>query len=243
MELQKSSNPAMGGFQRVSHSTSSSVMTLEGTTQKILLLISLVFIFGYIGWTQISPTLLMPILIVTAIIGLIIAMTLAFKPLWSLVLAPVYAILEGIFLGLISALFNMVYPGIVLQALLLTLAVFVLMVVLYRNKIIEVTNRFRSAMILAFGAIFIVYLISLIMSFFGSTIPLIHESGPIGIAFSLIVVTVAALSLLLDFDLIDRQIANKQPKAMEWYGAFALLVTLVWLYIEILRLLAKLRNR
>ena len=244
MEISKSSNPTIGGFNRVSNTTSrSSTMTLEGTTQKILLLLSLVIAFGYIGWTQISLTFLFPILIGTVIVGLVIALTLAFKPLWSPTLAPIYAIVEGLFLGVISALYNSLYEGIVLQAVMLTLAVFVLMVVLYRNQIIRVTEKFRSVMILAMGAIFIVYIISFVMSFFGSTIPLIHESGLFGIGFSLIVVTVAALSLLLDFDLIDRQITNNQPKVMEWYGAFVLLVTLIWLYIEILRLLAKLRNR
>lgn len=244
MELTKSSNPAMGGFNRVSHSTSmSNVMTLEGTTQKITLLLSLLLVFAYIGWTQISTALLFPILIGTLIIGFVIAITLSFKPLWSPFLAPVYAIVEGLFLGLVSSLYNSMYNGIVLQAIMLTLAVFVLMVVLYRNQIIKVTEKFRSIMTLAIGAILIVYLISFVMGFFGSTIPQIHESGLIGIGFSLFVVTIAALSLLLDFDLIDRQIANNQPKAMEWYGAFALLVTLVWLYFEILRLLAKLRER
>jgi uncharacterized YccA/Bax inhibitor family protein len=244
MEFNKSSNPTLGGFQKVSHTAhSKNVMTLEGTTHKILILISLVLIFGYIGWTQISPTLLMPILIGTVVIGLGIAITLAFKPLLANILAPIYAIVEGVFLGLISVIFNTLYPGIVLQAVMLTLAVFVLMVFLYRNQIIKVTEKFRSVMMLAIGAIFIVYMISFVMSFFGTTIPMIHESGLVGIGFSLIVVTIASLSLLLDFDLIDRQIANNQPKVMEWYGAFVLLVTLIWLYIEILRLLAKLRNR
>ena len=243
MELNKSSNPTLGGFQRVSHTSTKNLMTLEGTSQKIMILLAIVLVGGYIGWTQINPVFYMPLVIVSLIAGIGIAITLAFKPHLSNILAPIYAVVQGLFLGLLSSLFETMYSGIVIQAVMLTLAVFVLMVFLYRNQIIKVTEKFRSVMMLAIGAIFIVYMISFVMSFFGSTIPMIHESGLVGIGFSLIVVTIASLSLLLDFDLIDRQIANKQPKVMEWYGAFVLLVTLVWLYIEILRLLAKLRNR
>lgn len=240
----KSSNPVMGGFQRVSHSKiGSKTMSIEGTSNKTMLLLLIVVLSGFFSWNYISPTFIYPSLIGSVILGLILAIVISFKPLLAKILAPIYAILEGIILGLFSSFFEVIYPGIVIQAVLLTFGVAFLMNILYRNEIIKVTQKFRSVMLLSIGAIFLTYLISMILSFFGTTIPLIHDSGPIGIIFSLIVVTIASLSLLLDFDLIDRQIQAKAHKDMEWYGAFALLVTLVWLYLEILKLLSKLRSR
>ncbi len=244
MEYNKSSNPTLGGFKRVSHSTNNrNLMTLNGTSNKTLLLLVLVLLGGYLGWTQVSPTLYFPLLIITLITGIGIGITLAFKPMLAKYLAPLYAIVEGLFLGFVSMFFELMFPGIITQAILLTISVIFLMLVLYRNEIIKVTQKFKSIVILATGAIFLTYLVSVILNLFGSGIPLIHSSGTVGIIFSVFVVIIASLNLLLDFDFIDKQIENKVHKDMEWYGAFALLVTIVWLYLEILKLLAKTRNR
>lgn len=245
MVIHKSSNIAMGAFSKVQHSKSNDVMTLDGALNKTLILLVLVLIGGYFGWSLVLPIPLMGLLIGTLIISFAIAITLAFKPLLAKYLAPVYAIFEGYFLGVISLLFETSFPGIVLQAVLLTVVIAVLMNFLYRNRIIKVTEKFKSVIIAATFGIFIVYMISIVMSFFtsGRGIPMIHESGLFGIGFSLFVVVIASLNLLLDFSFIEDQANKKAQKDLEWYGAFALTVTLVWIYIEILKLLAKLRSR
>jgi uncharacterized YccA/Bax inhibitor family protein len=245
MEYNKSSNPTLSGIERVHHSPThgNKHMTIEGAYNKTLLLTFILIIFGYFGWTNATAIDFMPLLLITLVLGIGIAITLMFKPLWAPVLAPIYAIVEGYFLGVVSVFFELAYPGIVFQAILLTLAVALFMNILYRNKIIVVTAKFRSVIIMATLSIFAVYMISIVMSFFGTTIPLIHESGPIGILFSLVVVTIASLNLILDYDFIEKASQKKLPKQMEWYGAFVLIVTLVWLYLEILRFLAKLRSR
>lgn len=244
MNIEKSSNIAMNGFKHVKHSQNThNQMSLSGTLNKTLLLTLLVFIGGYLSWSQTIPlTLLMPVMIGTLVLSLIIIFTLMFKPMLANILAPIYSIAEGVFLGMISLLFEGMYPGIVVQAILLTLSIALVMNLLYRNKIIKVTKKFQSIIIAATLGIFAVYMISMVMSFFGTSIPLIHEGGPIGIIFSLFVVTIASLNLLLDFHFIDKQIENKMPKGMEWYGAFTIMVTLIWIYIEVLKLLSKIRS-
>jgi uncharacterized YccA/Bax inhibitor family protein len=159
------------------------------------------------------------------------------------VTAPIYAVLEGLFLGGISAIFEMSYPGIVIQAVALTFGTLFCLLAAYKSRLIKVTENFKLGIVAATGAICLIYLVSIIMGFFGASIPMIHSSGPLGIGFSLFVVTIAALNLVLDFDFIERGSEMGAPKYMEWYGAFGLVVTLVWLYIEILRLLSKLRRR
>ncbi len=239
----ESSNIAMSGFKHVNHSHSHNKMTLSGTLNKTLILTLLVFLGGFISWSgQIPMNLYMPVFIITLITSLIIVFTLMFKPLLAQYLAPVYALVEGVFLGMISLFFETIYPGIVTQAILLTLAIALVMNLLYRNEIIKVTQKFKAIVFGATLGIFAVYMISMIMSFFGTSIPLIHESGPIGIGFSLFVVTIASLNLLMDFHYIDKQVESNMPKKMEWYGGFMLIVTLVWIYIEVLKLLSKLRS-
>jgi len=170
-------------------------------------------------------------------------MVSVFKPRWSGITAPVYALAEGFALGGLSAFMNLRFPGIVLQAVMLTFGVMAVMLVAYRAGWIRVTDKFRMCVVAGTCAIALLYLVDIGLRAFTSVdIPFIHESGALGIGFSLLVVGLAAMNLALDFDIIDQGVAHGAPKYMEWYGAFALMVTLVWLYMEILRLLSKLRR-
>jgi len=185
-----------------------------------------------------------PWMIGGAIGGLIFGLITAFKPTAAPYTAPVYAALEGLFLGGISALFELMYPGIVVQAVALTFGTLGALLLAYTSGLIKPTENFKLGITAATGAIFLVYMVSMVMNMFGSGgIGFIHDSGPIGIGFSVVVVIIAALNLVLDFDFIESGAKRGAPKYMEWYGAFGLLVTLVWLYLEILRLLSKLRSR
>ena len=176
--------------------------------------------------------------------GLIVAILTIFKKHLSPITAPIYALLEGVALGGLSAFFESMYPGIVFQAVTLTFGVLFALLFAYRSGLIKVTQNFRMGVVAATGGIAIVYLVSWLMNMFtGSGISMIHESGWMGIGFSAFVVVIAALNLVLDFDFIEAGAKQGAPKYMEWYGAFGLTVTLVWLYIEILRLLSKLRSR
>jgi len=222
-------------------------MTINGTIEKTALLLFLALIPAAFVWDYFFKSggmtpLISGLLIGGSVLGLIFAIITSFSPKKSMYLAPIYALAEGLVLGGISALMESFFPGIVIQAVLLTFGVLAVMLVLYRTRVIKVTNRFRMIVFAATGAIMLVYLISFIMSFFGTSIPLIHEGGTFGIIFSLLVVGIAAFNLAIDFDLIERSARMKAPKFMEWYGAFGIMVTLVWLYIEILRLLSKLRR-
>ena len=157
--------------------------------------------------------------------------------------APIYAALEGLALGGISAVFESRYPGIVSQAVFLTFGTLAALLIAYRSGWIKATENFKLGVVAATGGIFFVYLISFVLSFFGVSIPLIHGSGVFGILFSLFVVVIAALNLVLDFDFIEQGAEQGAPKYMEWFAAFGLMVTLIWLYLEVLRLLSKLQQR
>ena len=172
-----------------------------------------------------------------------LAIVTAFKKEWSPVTAPLYALVEGFFLGAISALYNHLYEGIVMQAVMLTFGTLFALLLAYRSGLVKATENFKLGVVAATGGIALVYLATIALSFFNIQIPLIHESGLIGIGFSLFVIVIAALNLVLDFDFIETGVEQGAPKYMEWYGAFGLMVTLVWLYIEFLRLLAKLQSR
>ena len=174
--------------------------------------------------------------------GFIVAMVLCFKQTWAPVLAPVYAVLEGLFLGGISAVFAARFGGIVFQAVAMTFGTLFALLAAYQSGYIRATEKFKLGVIAATGGIAVVYLVSMVLGFFGVQIPGIFGSGAVGIGFSVVVVVIAALNLVLDFDLIERGAQAGAPKYMEWYGAFSLMVTLVWLYLEILRLLAKLKD-
>ena len=220
-------------------------MTIEGTTNKAFALLVLALLTASYTWQMVRTAGMesaYPLMIGGAISGFVIALILVFKSEWSAFLAPVYALAEGLFLGGISSYFETLFPGIAVQAVSLTVAAMATMLFLYKARVIQVTEKFRSIMFVATASIGVVYLITFVLSFFGVRIPYIHGSGLIGIGFSLVVVGIAAFSLILDFDFIESGAANGAPKYMEWYGAFALMVTLVWLYLEILRLLSKLRS-
>lgn len=222
-------------------------MTLDGVVLRGLILLPILLAAGWFGWQSVDrsefgvtlPGWLLPALLA----GFVVALVTIFKPRVSPYTAPAYAALEGLVLGAISAMYELNYKGIVLQAVMLTGAVFAIMLALYSKRIVTVDDRMRRGIIAATGAVLVVYLVSMVLRIFGADIPMIHESGPVGILFSLVVVGIASANLLLDFDLIETGIRNGAPKYMEWYGAFGLLVTLVWLYLELLRLLSKLRSR
>ena len=222
-------------------------MTVQGAVNRTGVLLVLTLLTA--GWTwnlytaSGNPAAVSPWLWGGALGGFVLAMVTVFKMQWAPITAPIYALLEGLFLGGISAMFEMSYPGIVIQAVGLTFGVLGALLVAYKARVVQATPTFRRGVIAATGGICLVYLASIILGFFGVGIPFIHESGPIGILFSLFVVVIAAMNLVLDFDLIERGAESGAPKYMEWYGAFAIMVTLIWLYIEILRLLAKTRSR
>lgn len=221
-------------------------MTLAGTVNKTFILLALLVATATGAWFQLdlvnNPGGAMPYILVGAIGGLVLALITMFKATWASVTAPLYALVEGLFIGAISALYDAQYPGIVMQAVGLTFATLAAMLMAYRSGLIQPTENFKLGVVAATGGICLVYLASIVLGFFGINMPMIHESGPIGIAFSLFVVTIAALNLVLDFDFIESGVNANAPKHMEWYGAFGLMVTLVWLYIEFLRLLSKLRD-
>jgi uncharacterized YccA/Bax inhibitor family protein len=175
--------------------------------------------------------------------GFIVGIITSFKRTWAAATAPLYAVLEGLFIGGFSLAMEQRFPGLVLQAVLLTFGVMFALLAAYQSRIIRPSQTFKSIIVGATLGIAVVYLIGMLLQlFFRASIPFVHESGPIGIAFSLVVVGIAALNLVLDFDFIENGVAYGAPKWMEWYAAFGLTVTLVWLYIEVLRLLTKLRR-
>ena len=225
------------------------VMTINGTAQKTMFLLALAMGTACFTWSQTfstleaNPAAALPWAMVGAIVGMITALAICFKHTWAPMLAPVYALAEGLFLGGVSASFEAQYPGIVIQAVGGTFGTLFGLLMAYQSGLIKATENFKLGVVAATGGIFLVYMISMIGSFFGFPIPFIHAAGPMGIAFSLFVVVVAALNLVLDFDFIEQAAERGAPKYLEWYGAFALMVTLVWLYMEILRLLSKLRSR
>ena len=245
----RSGNPALSDATfRKEGAAIGKVMTLQGTVNKTGILLALLVICAFYTWNIFfqtgNPAAVMPLALGGAIGGLIFALITIFKKTWAGITAPIYAGLEGLFLGGISAIFEAQYPGIVIQATGLTLGTLASLLLLYKMGIIKPTENFRLMIVSATMGIGILYLISFVMNMFGSTgIGFIHSNGLFGIGFSLFVVAIAALNLVLDFDFIEQGAEQGAPKYMEWFGAFALMVTLIWLYLEMLRLLAKLRSR
>lgn len=238
----KSGNPTLSTkmFESTRVGAGQEVMTAEGAYQKTMILLALCVGSASFTWSAGG----MKFIIVGLIGGLILALVTIFKKEWSMVTAPLYAIFEGIALGAISFMYQSQYPGIVLNAIMITFAVMALMLYMYASGKIKVTDKLKNGIMVATGAICLVYLVGFIMSFFGSEIPMIHGAGPIGIGFSLVVVGIASFNLLLDFDFIEKASATgSAPKYMEWFAAFGLMVTLIWLYLEILRLLSKLNSK
>lgn len=246
----RTANPALSdkAFQSARPGLAEGAMTIQGTTNKALLLLLISMLpaaWVWNGFFSGGPAAegVSLWMIIGAIGGLIAALVTVFKPAWSPITAPLYAALEGLFLGGISAVFEARFPGIVIQAVALTFGTLFFLLFTYKSGFIRATENFKLGVVAATGGIFLVYLVTMVLGFFGVSVPYIHDSGPVGILFSLFVVVIAALNLVLDFDFIERGAAQGAPKYMEWYGAFGLLVTLVWLYIEILRLLSKLQSR
>ncbi len=254
MSLFKSGNPTLSEnkFRDTVISTpisTENTMTIGGTLNKFGFMLLMLMGSAFYSWKEAANLgeNTMPLVIGGAIGGFIIAIVLIFKKEWSPFLAPLYALLEGLFIGAISAFFNAEYPGIVLQAVGLTFSVGFGMYFLYTFRIIRATEKFKSVLIAATVGIGLFYLATMIIGLFGvnvnETMPFINGGGMFGIGFSLFVVAIAALNLILDFDMIEQGSAMGAPKYMEWYGAFGLMVTFVWLYMEILRLLSKLNRR
>ena len=252
MNLTKTSNPVLTEkrFGRESIA-SSGAMTVNGTINKTALMLLLVVAAAMFTWNKFfgvanpeaASSVVMPWVLVGGIGGLITALVTIFRPQSSGISAPIYAVFEGLLLGGLSAIFESMYSGIVVRAVALTLAVFAIMLFVYRSGIIKVNRKFMLGVVAATGGIALVYFVSFIAGMFGANLNFLHGSGTFSIGFSLVVVGVAALNLVLDFAFIDRASQSGAPKYMEWYGAFGLMVTLIWLYLEILRLLAKLAGR
>lgn len=250
--LGRSGNPVFRGNSfttdaSFAEATPAQRMTLSGTVNKTGILLALCLATAWIVWNRFfatgNPASIMGLLWLGLIGGLAAAFTTMFKRHWAAITAPLYALLQGLVLGGISAIFEAQYPGIVIQAIGLTFGTLGVLLLSYKSGWIKPTENFRLMIVAATGGIAILYLISFIMGMFGSSIGFIHSNGLFGIGFSLFVVAIAALNLVLDFDFIETAAEQGAPKYMEWFGAFSLMVTLIWLYLEILRLLAKLRSR
>lgn len=241
----RTSNPMMKESTFTRAITGVETMTLQGAVNKTVALLALVVIGAGYTWNLFynqGPAAVQPWMIGGFVGGFIFAMITIFKASWAPKTAPIYAVLEGLALGGISAFFEARFPGIVIQAVGLTFGTLFALLFAYKSRLIRATENFKLGIFAATGGIALVYLVSFVGRMFGWQMPIIHESGPMGILFSLFVVVVAALNLVLDFDFIERG-DGVAPRYMEWYAAFGLIVTLVWLYLELLRLLAKLRER
>lgn len=242
----RTGNPTLKAetFTSVARARGEEAMTLDGTVNKtgvsLLILIACAAMTwnGAFGYANLMPTIYAGMGG-----GFVVALVTVFKKEWAPVTTPLYAALEGVMLGGVSLLFNLRYPGIVMNAVGLTLGVLAALLLAYRSGMIRASENLKLGIVAATGGIALVYLVSMGLGFFGRSIPYIHDSGPVGIGFSAVVIVIAALNLVLDFDFIEKGAEVGAPKYMEWYGAFGLLVTLVWLYLEILRLLAKLQGK
>ena len=239
----RTGNPALtdNTFDVGHAADSSGAMTVQGTVNKTLILLFCVIVSA--AWVWGNPVQLAPLFFPALIGGFVVGLVTIFKKEWAPVTAPIYALLEGVLLGGISFFFEKSYPGIVMQAVGLTFGILLALLLVYKTGLIQVTDNFRLGVVAATGGIALYYLLAIVLGFFHIQVPLIYDSGPLGIAFSLFVVFIASLNLVLDFDFIEQGAERGAPRFMEWYGAFGLMVTLIWLYLEILRLLSKSRRR
>lgn len=234
-------------FKKEAVEYSAGTMTAKGTAMKSLLLLIMVLAGASYTWKifyeAINPASVQPWLWGGAIGGFVVALIISFKPNMAQYLAPIYAVLQGLFLGAISAMFNQAFaesaPGIVINAVLLTMVTAFVMFLIYRSGLIKVNDKFIRIISIAVGAVALYYFVTIILSLFGVNLVMLHNSGPLSIGISLVIIGVAAFSLMLDFNFIEKASAAGAPKYMEWYGAFGLMVTLIWLYLEIIKLLAK----
>ncbi len=247
----RSSNPALSDKVFQGLTATSDRMTIEGAVNKSFLLIFMLGVAAYFSWQSAYPggweeqaVPLIPGWYFPAMLGgVVLGFVIIFKPTSAPYMAPVYAILQGATLGALSSIFEARYPGIVMQAVLCTIGTFLALLMAYRSKLIEATENFKLGIVAATGGVCLVYLLDMGLGFFGIRMPYIHETGLIGIGVSVVITIIAALNLVMDFDFIEKGAERGAPKYMEWYAAFGLLVTLIWLYLEMLRLLSKLRKR
>lgn len=257
--MMRTANPALNDktFEGLEHllsrsGTDAKRMTIYGAAHKTAILLVLAIITAGITWKMFYQAgggaagfaAVKPWLITGGFGGFIVALITIFgNKKWAIVTAPCYALLEGLLLGALSAMFEVRFPGIVIQAVGLTFGVTFALLLAYITRVIKPTEKFKAGIYAAFGGIIFVYIASIVLRMFGTDIPYIHGSGPIGIGFSIVVVVIAALTLVLNFDFIEKAAEKGAPKYMEWYAAFGLMVTLVWLYLEILILLSKIQGR
>ncbi|MET3698785.1 uncharacterized YccA/Bax inhibitor family protein [Bacillus oleivorans] len=242
----RSGNPSLRGntFDAYAGMGGGHVMTIQGTVNKTFILLLLIIASAGFTWFQyFSGVNIVPHLVIGVIGVLILSLVTVFWKKAAPVTAPMYAIFEGLFVGGISGLYESEFQGITITAVTLTFAILIGLLMVYKSGLIKVTHNFRLGVAAATLGIFLAYLTSFILGLFGITVPFIHDATPIGILISVGIVIIAALNLVLDFDFIEKGAAIGCPKYMEWYGAFGLMVTLVWLYLEILRLLAKINSR
>jgi uncharacterized YccA/Bax inhibitor family protein len=250
MDLFKSGNPTLTekAFKTKEYIDISNSMTVRGTLNKFGFMLLMLLGTAFYSWKEYATGgNVQPLILGGAIGGLIIALVIMFKKEWSPYLAPLYALLEGLFIGAISAYYNEAFagkmPNIIMNAVGLTFGTAIAMYFLYSFKIIQATEKFKAIIFTATAGIAIFYVIALVLRMFGIQMAFLHEGSLMGIGFSLVVVAIAALNLILDFDMMEKGAAAGAPKYMEWFGAFGLMVTIVWLYLEILRLLSKLSSR
>jgi uncharacterized YccA/Bax inhibitor family protein len=250
MDLFKSGNPTLTekSFRDTTAFDYDNAMTIRGTMNKFGFMFLMLLGTAYYSWKEFAQGgNVQPLIWAGALGGLVVALVIVFKKQWSPYLAPLYALLEGLFLGAISAYYNEAFaakaPNIVMNAVGLTFGTVIAMYLLYSSRVIQATQKFKAIVFTATAGIAVFYLISFVLRMFGIQMAFLHEGSAMGIGFSLVVVAIAALNLIMDFDMIEQSAAAGAPKYMEWYGAFGLMVTIVWLYLEILRLLSKLSSR
>lgn len=251
MALFKSGNPALtkNTFSSpvISERTNEEVMTLQGTVNKCAMMLAVLMVAALYTWNLYTSTnsfnAIELLLYVGAMGGVAVGISIALWKSLAPYLALVYAGLEGLALGGLSALMEVRFPGIVIQALLLTSGIFAALLVIYKTELIKPTENFKLIVAAATSGLALYYLISMGLSFFNISAPLIHNNGPWGIAFSIFAIILASMNLVVDFDFIEQGVEKRSPRFMEWYAAFGLMVTVVWLYVEILRLLGKSRRK
>ncbi len=246
----RATNPVLSRLAEAARATLTTsargdVMTRAGTAGKSLILLALCAFSATFTWMEVAKgntAIMMPALLVGGLGGFVMAMIVSFKPNTAPVAAPIYAVLEGLVLGAISALFNVRYPGLPQQAVLLTFAVALGVFTLYRMNILKATEGFRRMVVGATIGIAVFYLVNIVLSMFNVNLGYTMSNSPIAIGINLVIAGVAAMNLVLNFDDIDNAVRMGAPKRMEWYGAFGLMVTLVWLYLELLRLLSRIQG-
>ncbi len=241
--MMRTANPALNAKTFDVACEGAQVMTIQGTVSRTAMLLALLFAATLLTWSPAATETGSGWAVIGGIAGFVVALITIFNKKAAPFTAPLYAVCQGVMLGGISSLFEARFPGIVMQAVLLTFGTLGALLLAYTSRLIKVTENFKLGIVAATGGIALFYLASMILGFFGVQIPMIYGSGPIGIGFSAVVVVIAALNLVLDFDFIEQGAEQGAPKYMEWYAAFGLIVTLVWLYLEILRLLSKLQSR